>query len=340
MDWFTASLQIATGVVLVVAYAATYKRSQQSKQIHKLQDAWGLDPANTPPPNIVRSVLTLSRGGLVGVAAGGAVSFAITDVSDTTSDLNFYLIYGTVTVGAALGFTISAGVLEARRVRGLVRIARAQAVSLDDYVPRSLRGLLWGVVGLCISRIAVGIALADAYPSRYVGARQNVTHYLFSSVTIVVGQLATLALLEVVSRLFIRHGQFASSSSELVWGDALRGQVFYSMLLSPLVVAGVGIVQSFAILGFTNTPSLVQIVVNVLFGLALVLLAILGFRSQANTPRQQFLRRLWPDLYEARRHVATTEWTRASLELQTENAARAAGKWARRHPAAKVGGQQ
>jgi hypothetical protein len=340
MDWFLFSLEAICGLMLVGVYLATYIPAFRRSIMRRETLAWGMSPTSVPPVNVVRSVTTLVRGGLIGIAAGVTVSFVIANETDTWQGSGGYLFYGALVVGSALGVTLSAVLNETRRVRGLVRIARARAVSLVDYVPVAIGRLLWALVGLCIARIGLGFVFNAVYPSHFVGARQDVASYLISSVTIVTGQLITLAVFEVVSRALIRRGQFASTESELVWSDALRSHVFYTMVTAPLIVSGVGIVQSFAILSFTNTPGGIQIIANVIFGIAFLALVIFGLRAAGRRPRQQFLRRLWPDLAEERTSAASAEWTRASLELQASNAARAAEKYARRHPASKSGSSQ
>jgi hypothetical protein len=307
MDALKLAIEAIVGAAVVVGLVKTLSPKWNSRGDRRRTSAWGFDPTEAIPPETTAALRFIDRGRLMGAAVGLAIGFVIWDGSRIPLPVGIWSIYGPGVVGYALGCIVTGVVVEARRSRSDVRIARGHSVALIDYVPDGFRALAWVAVALCIIQTTAGAILGSVFPSTGSAVVPGFQQYLLVSIGLTGGSLATLIIFEVAGRVLIQRGQPAGTSRLLMWGDALRGSLLANVLGASLLVGSYAAEQSFILLTYNAMPSWVRVTLNLFAAAVVIGLIVNGLRLHARGPSRQYLRRLWPKeaaAYDAREAAA------------------------------------
>lgn len=230
----------------------------------------------------------------VATAAGVAALLAIAPLDTSGGAAQYDLVWLVVAVlgGRALGASASA-VYETlgRAPRTSVRIARASTPVHGDYVAPIERVGAWvaaafsGVlsVGLVVVEATGAVDLADPPRTWFVLA--------------VAAPAAAVALDEAVARRVLARPQWAGTTLELAWDDALRARALRDLVTVPLTV---GLVAPLVLLGvvgegldggWPENPAVG--LVSGLVPLVLLVALVAGAVAATQRPEHYFRQRLW-----------------------------------------------
>lgn len=296
--WWIVGLYVTVGaVVLVVGELPRFR----NREAQRLARSLGMSLDGELDTLVRRRIAARRRGAVVGALLGVAATVALL-ASETTppaGSLAPLILAGGVFGGLAVGAGVVAGFHSIRITDDRPRVARAEAVTLNDYVAWIER---WG------ARIPVALAIVFLAFSAVL-ATLDVTAFSRSPLLLLGGlvtlaAIAALAFFEVGSRQLIRKGQPSASPAELAWDDALRSLTIRDMVGAPLILGVYGtvlvITDLSTALAAANSGEWVRIAtlisVNVLFN-AVAYIAVLALLfAVASKPQRHFLRRLWPEL--------------------------------------------
>jgi hypothetical protein len=275
MTFYGLLLGVAAAVQAIVVIRA-FRISFVEKQVVRLATSLNLGVPDSLEPLVVRQTAYRLRTGAIGGAGGLLVgAIAIAPVASPGYP-TVVLVMTSVAIGSTVGTTALSLATLRRDDTSLPRVARARAVTLDDYVHPVAR-LIMGIV-LAVSLIGVAMVTVLSPSSTSV------------ALVLVALAIATFVLAEVGSRQLVDAPQPATTDGELIWSDALRAQLIDDLYRAPVSIAAVG----------------AYLAVQQIFGpqgaLVLVIVLVAGIiASSLAISRQHVLRRLWPELVEARR---------------------------------------
>lgn len=278
---------VAFAVLLVLTFIPAYRDGAAARFGRSV----GLALPDSLEKQVSARLTVRLRGATIGAAlATVAMLLLVHNGIPVASDHNFssFIIVG----GAFVGVAVGAGVASALRGRfsadDRVRVARAQAVEMPDYVAPF--ELVSTRVGVALAAVAVPVAAV-------LGAESGLVS-LAAALTVVA--VFALVLFEVASRHVVRRGQPVGTQAELAWDDAIRASLLRDLITAPLAlglyalfIAGVCLsgVLADALGGYAGLIAQTAIL--------LVLLAVAfagAVYSIVSKPQRHVLRRLWPDL--------------------------------------------
>lgn len=280
-----AGLAVYFIVTAVLAVASDYPTWQLERLAVRVGLGVPADLDDRVTAQMRRRTVNQSVGGLIGLVVGvaacaAAVRFGLLPFGDLEgSSLQIVVLADLVAAATELGvvFGLARAALRSEAPRpDEIRVARAVAVTVGDYVPPILR---WGVLVL-LGLTAVTTALI-------IAATGAATWVIPGIALLVVGIVSQIAF-AVVSRRVVTRGRSTSGTDAMVWDDALRSETLREFLYLPvyfvvlgtwytLLNPGGGIVAPFAFIPAG-------------LGLALVVVVNLIYRST----RTWYLEELWP----------------------------------------------
>lgn len=282
---------ILSGALVVVA-AITLLRSTRRRTIAASALAFSQTVALPLTPEVSetveRRVTTRMRASGIGLLAGAVAGLGVAALVDGLDEgLTTFTFAGTALSVLATAWTI--GVLRREPADGdSVRIARSEAVRLDDYVPP---------VELVTVRIAGTLALVGPILVSVAWMRgadvPTSAPWILGAATL---SLVVWVLVEVLARRIVARGPRVGSPIAMAWDDALRAETLRRLIALPLVFmiqatlpsAVEGARLLFGEDGFWGTAGLI-IAMTPAIGLLLLLVIV-----ASATPERHYLRRLWP----------------------------------------------
>ncbi|ROQ37534.1 hypothetical protein EDF46_2993 [Frondihabitans sp. PhB188] len=306
MSLFFVAECVILGGLLVGTAVLSRVPAFQTWRIGKLAERVGLGVPDELDgmirDRVASRLLASSIGGVIGLVPGVFLSWGY---GWTRGDMNeqlvaLYVVLAGSATGTALG-TAWAALRAETRLDDRPRIARADVVTISDYIVSLLRGLAWAVVVLAAVTVAVVRWQQGALrgPGLSVGPGE----------VLVVIAVACLILFEVLGRRLVRRGRPSTSTDELVWNDALTSSALRAMLYAPVLAVGLGSYWTVITPG-PASPSGLSI------GVALSLLGVYAVFAwiYRSTPTW-YLTQLWPN---ARR--GTPEERQARRERESAQA--------------------
>lgn len=296
--WWIVGLYVTVGAAVLVMGELPRFRTREAQRVAR---SLGMTLDGALETVVRRRIAARRRGAVVGALLGVAAAVALltSEITPPAGPLAPLILAGGVFGGLAVGAGVVAGFHSIRVADDQPRIARAGAVTLNDYVAWVER---WG------ARIPVVFAVTSLAFSAVL-AMFDVTAFARSPLLLLGGlvtwtAVAALAFFEVGSRRLIQRGQPSASRAELAWDDALRALTIRDMVGAPLLLGVYGAVlvltELSTALAAAHAGEWVRIAtlisMNVLFNVVMFagILAILF--AIASKPHRHFLRRLWPEL--------------------------------------------
>lgn len=282
---------IVAGVMVVVA-VVTLIRSTRPRVVTASALTFSQTVALPLTPEVSetveRRVITGMRASGIGLIAGAAAGLGVAAlVNGLDEGLTTFAFTGTALSILATAWAI--GVLRREPADSeSVRIARSEAVHLDDYVPRGeLIAIRVGGTLALVGPILVSVAWmrgADVPTS---------APWILGAATL---SLAVWVLAEVLTRRIVARGPRVGSPIAMAWDDALRAETLRRLIALPLVFMIQAILPSavegarllFGDDGFWGTAGLL-IAMTPAIGLLLLLVI-----AASATPERHYLHRLWP----------------------------------------------
>lgn len=289
--WAIVGVYLAIGVAVLIANALPHA---QEPSVLKFATSVGVTLPNVLAEPIRRRILRSMRGNVIGGMIGIVLStwaFA----AETSSEqfvLGPLAMVGGAFAGSAVGNSFAA-VLSVRQASDhRVRYARATAVELNDYVPRTERLLTRWSVALAVVSLFTGTVCVSLGWAHFAA-----TWSILGSVVFALIVASSLIVFEVVGRRIVAVGNHAGSSEELVWEDAMRSRSVREIAYAPAFLGFYGILLSnFALTtGEPGAGSRVIVVVAAVLAVSAVVIAA-GLLISSLLPHRHFLRRLWPEL--------------------------------------------
>lgn len=227
------------------------------------------------------------------IATVAATLFVFTaDIPDAS--YRSFIVVGSALAGSITGVAIGSLQWPARRDRDTLRVARAGAVDLGDYIAPLER---WG------ARILVGLAIAIYLFSVLMTGTGVASVALLPPATvsvIFVGlALVFLCFFEAVGRRIVGRAQATGSEPELLWDDAMRAMDVRALASTPTTIGLLGVLfgSSDLTIGLHDFLSSTGILglVAVAGWIVLAGILVIAISSLASRPERFFLRRLWPE---------------------------------------------
>lgn len=317
-------LLVVAGAVALVSLALflrTFRRSRVAALGSRLESEIGLPIPDALRPALERRLLRRqrTRHALTLVATVAATLFAFTAAVPDAYYRSF-IVVASALAGSVIGIAIGSLHWPAPRDRDSIRVARAGAVGLGDYVAPLER---WG------ARIFVGLAAAIYLVSVLMTATGVASVTLLPPATVSVAfvglALIFLCFFEVVGRRIVRRAQPTGSELELLWDDAMRAVDVRALANTPMTLGFLGVAFSSDDLGIglqdiLNNAGILGFVTGAGW-ISLAGLVIVAFVSVAGSPERYFLRRLWPE-YAATPSAELTVATVSSIESRPEESSR------------------
>lgn len=296
--WWAVGVYVAFGAVALGVAALPRFRGREPQRLAR---SLGLSLDAELEPLIGRRVAARRRGAVVGavLALAGSTVIVASEATPPPGPLAPLVLTGGVFAGVAIGVAVVAAFHSIRINDDRPRIARAAAVTIDDYVAWIER---WGArlpVALAAALLAFSLVLASLGLADF--ARSPLL--LLGGLT-TLAAIAALAFFELGGRRLIQKGQPSESPAGLAWDDALRSVTIRDMAAAPFVLGVYGI----ALVGVDLTTALVAtdpgegvrvaslIAVNVIFNAVLFSTVLALLFIIASKPQRHFLRRLWPEM--------------------------------------------
>lgn len=280
MDSYIWTVAVVMGITLVIAFAMTFVRPYIEYLVERYAAALGVSVPGSLRREIAARTAARQRGSIIGAALTIAGTLLLLSGQPSYSESPYvpFFFAGGLFAGVALGGAIAGAGYRAPHNVDAVKVARAGAVSLRDYIaPIERSG----------ARIVVALSVAVLVASLLVSGADNA---LFA---IIMTTLAVFSLVffEVAGRSIIARSQPAHSSTELAWDDAVRSTLLRTLVTAPLALGGYA-----AVLGAVELTSLLEpaVAASVVFLVILAGLAVL-VASIVTKPQSYFVRRLWPD---------------------------------------------
>src|SRR5690554_4912883 len=229
LGWIAAGLYLLIGAGVLLANA---RPRAQARAVEKFALNVGLPLPERLAEPIRRRMLGKRRssivGGMIGTAAS-AIAFLISPASSPEGALSPLIVVAGLLAGFAIGTSVSAFRNAARHVSDdRVRYARAQAVSLNDYVSRAELWLARLPVALAAVAAATIATLAQLGLVHYTG-----TAALVGSVVLALVSIGTLVVFELVGRQVVAMGNNVETPEDLVWEDAARAMTIRELAGAP-----------------------------------------------------------------------------------------------------------
>jgi len=275
----------------LAALALTLVPSYRAGMTRRFSASVGLTLPAALEPAVTARLANRIRGAAIGGAVFAVAALLLVEAGipvGSDSDFSSFVIVGGAFVGTALGTGVASMSGGLKRSDDRVRVARAQAVDVPDYVaPLELAG----------ARIAVALAAVGAVVAVVSAASPGL---IALAAGLAAAAVVALVVFELVSRRIVRRPQPVGTPVELAWDDALRASLLRDIITAPLALGAYalflgGIALSAALAasigGVPGTVVQVAIIgILLLAAVALVVVAI------ASSPQRHFLRRLWPNL--------------------------------------------
>jgi hypothetical protein len=300
MDSFIWIFTAVLAVLCLVLFCLSFVPCFQEWTAERLARSVALILTPEVHSMVCTRIVRRMRGSILGCLAGMLVGLAILNNDPPLAQLPLspLLWTGVALAGTTVGAAITA-VISGTRIRDdEIRIARAEATSLDDYVAPVER---FG------ARIAVALVTAVLLVSLTLGGTGLVNFATPLSLTGggILGALAiaALALFELCGRWIVRRGQPVDSPAQLSWDDALRSALLRDLAMAPIALGGYGL-----ILGLTELasalaaagahPTGMLVAANACFALATITIVLIAIYVVVSKPQRYFRLRLWPELAE------------------------------------------
>lgn len=296
--WWIVGLYVAVGAVVLGVGALPRFRNRETQRLAR---SLGIPLGAELEPLVRRRVAARRRGAVVGALLGLAASTAMlaSETTPSAGSLAPLVLVGGVFGGLAVGVAVVAALHSIRINDDRPRIARAEAVTVNDYVAWIERWAARLPVALAVTFLAFSLILATfdvtAFPR---------SPLLLLGGLVTLAAIAALAFFELGGRRLVRRAQPSESAAELAWDDALRSVTIRDMVGAPLILGVYGamlvITELSMALAAANPGEWVRtaslIAVNVLFN-ALMYAAVLAILFIiVSKPQRHFLRKLWPEL--------------------------------------------
>ncbi len=198
--------------VMVAARASRMRTNAVLTEVQRTSHRWRLPLSWSVHDDAMSRTRRIAMGDAIGGAIGtivGALLYSIAEPTGypTSIVIGFFL-------GMTLGSATAAATQPLTRSPG-ARIAHAQALSLDDFQPRWITGLTWGVPALAGATFAV---LAVTNPSWSWNAQQ------VGAALILAGSLVSLIGFVFVTRRVVNAPRDAGTDLELAWQDGFAAR--------------------------------------------------------------------------------------------------------------------
>ena len=282
-DWTVLTILV---LALVVFFALTFSSSWRTATARRFAKRVGLTLPDAFAPAMGSRLARRVRAGVLGALLGAAGGVALLTLQPTT-DVNarIWLILGAYFVGLGIGVAIAALTEHTAVVDG-PRVARSDAVALDDYVAPFERNGARVVVVVSVLAL-IGMLLLPAPGTGTVAPTPL-------KITLVALGILSLLLFELGSRRIIARSRAAGSPLELAWDDALRAGAARDLVIAPICL---GLWSTLLIA--SDAGQTVPAVQDMRLGIGLIVVAlaiIVALIGSAQKPQRYFLRRLWPEM--------------------------------------------
>lgn len=286
-----ATILLAAALILISIIASLIAMSQRKTAAARFGKRFGLEVPDGLEPTIRAGLEARRIGSPIGTVITVTIAAVLLLLNPGLNLLAvWWCLFCAYLVGVTLGSTIAILIAEQRRDRGVVRIARPNAVTVKDYV---------SPFQSAFARFAVIVAVLAFGWDCWLAASVS-PHYLsvVSGIIAALG-LATLVAYEIIARRLVAKGALAGTPLELAWDDGLRSYALtnlngttalvplYSLIAyDTLLLNTTGLVSNPFFAVFTGLFPIVATV-----GIFTVVVVMTRFHT-----RQYFLRRLWPAL--------------------------------------------
>ncbi|MCB1280904.1 MAG: hypothetical protein KDB18_05225 [Salinibacterium sp.] len=297
VSFLDVNLLAVAGIVLLVdliVFARTFRKISVVAMVDKLERTVGLAIPEELRSSIGRHLLRRQRIRLAFIFFTTiAMVVVVFTVSFPDASYRSFVLVGGVVAGSVIGIAMGSLHWPAQLERDALHVAKARAVSLDDYVAPWERRSARTFVGLSMI-IYVASLLVAAWGSRPVHVLLPATSGgLFTGLAVLF-----LAVFEVVGRRTVGRAQVSGSESELVWDDALRAIDVRSLASTPATIGLLGVLFGASNLTLqlhdflAASGLLLPVTIAGWIGFAGVL--VLTIAWAVSSPERHFLRRLWP----------------------------------------------
>ena len=284
----------AAALVSIFFFARTFREESIAAMVNRLERTVGLAIPDELRPAIGRNIVRRQRIKLAStVVAAAAMSIVAFTVTFPDANYRGIVVVGSVLAGSLVGVAIGSLQWPAQRHDDGLRVAKAGAVSLRDYVPRwELRGAR--ILVALSATIFFGSVLATATGLATVSDLPMArTSAYFTGIAVL-----SLIFFEVVGRRIVGRAQPNGSEMELVWDDALRAVDLRALASTPLTIGLLGVFFGASDLALSlpdlqANPGLLT-TLTVAGWVVVAGVFAMAFATLTSRPERFFLLRLWP----------------------------------------------
>lgn len=292
-DWIAFAVFSIIWIIGVIVNAQPHA---QEWALLKLASEVGRDLPERLGQRLRARLVRSRRAALFGAMAGALLTIAALSLWPSHSlfgSLTILILASGIFAGVVVGTALSA--LRATKSPAHdegVRVARAQAVTLNDYIGRFDQWTLRLPVVLAILAVLTVITLVQLGVARYTEIAS-----ITGAVALAAVAFGGLVTFDVVGRRVVAAGNRVGSAEELVWEDASRVSTLRSLAHTPIFLGYYTVFMSFSSPTIAAEPGYeaafeILSLASVLF----VILLAFGWLVAQYRSKRHFLRHLWPEL--------------------------------------------